>query len=88
LRIIIFSFAPKIIAGNFATTPANTNVNIPVLDNDVDPESDDIEIDSVTQPENGVAGIRPDGTVVYKPDPDFMGKDSFTYRVCDKGGIK
>ena len=38
---------------------------------------------SVTQPENGVAGIRPDGTVIYKPDPDFVGTDSFTYQICD-----
>jgi len=67
-----------------ATTLANTNVNIPVLDNDTDPEGDPLTIESITtQPENGVAGIRPDGTVIYKPDPDFVGEDAFTYRVCD-----
>ena len=70
-----------------ATTPVNTQIRIPVLENDFDPEEDPISIDSIPQqPTNGVAGIRPDGTIVYKPDPDFIGSDSFTYQICDSNG--
>ncbi|KAL9187030.1 hypothetical protein ACHAXT_010750 [Thalassiosira profunda] len=69
-----------------ATTPQNTQVRIPVLENDSDPDGQPLTIDSVTQPSDGVAGIRPDGTVVYKPDPGFVGEDTFTYKVCDEDG--
>ena len=59
-------------------------MNIPVLDNDSDPEGEPLTIESIVeQPTNGVAGIRPDGTIIYKPDPDFIGEDTFTYKVCD-----
>lgn len=62
----------------------NTNINIPVLDNDSDPDDPNVNIDSITtQPTNGTAGIRPDGTVTYKPNPDFVGEDSFIYKICD-----
>ena len=64
---------------DIATTPVNTDIRIPVLDNDIDPPT----LESVTQPTNGMAGIRPDNTVIYKPDPDFIGEDSFTYTICD-----
>ena len=30
-----------------------------------------------------MAGIRPDGTIIYKPNPDFVGEDTFTYTICD-----
>lgn len=66
-----------------ATTQMGTNTNIPVLDNDTNDDRDKLEIDSVTQPDNGVSGIRPDGTIVYKPDADFLGKDEFTYKACN-----
>lgn len=52
------------------------------MDNDSDSDGP-LTIESVTQPENGVAGIRPDGTVIYKPNPDYVGTDSFTYQICD-----
>lgn len=62
-------------------------MTVPVIDNDFDPDGDPISITSVSQPENGVAGIRPDGTVVYKPDPGFSGEDAFAYEVCDADGL-
>jgi len=61
----------------------NTNVNIPVLENDVDLD-DPITINSiVSQPTNGTAGIRPEGTIIFKPANDFVGEDTFTYKICD-----
>lgn len=60
-----------------ATTVAGTDVTIPVLENDSDPEGGALTVESVTQPDFGTAGMLPGGTVVYKPDPDFvMGEDT------------
>lgn len=84
---LLLRFASSFTDDDTATTPMNTNINIPVLANDFDPDNNDndpIKIDSITnQPTNGTAGIRPDGTVVYKPNPNFVGEDTFTYQICD-----
>ena len=69
-----------------ATTPEDTRVTIPVLDNDSDPDGDRLTVSKVTQPNDGVSGIRSDGTVLYLPDPGFTGEDTFTYEVCDRSG--
>ncbi len=71
------------------TTPLNTPVNIPVLNNDFDPDGDDLTtVDSIiTQPTNGTVSILPDGTVIYTPDTGFEGNDEFQYRVCDSENL-
>ena len=63
------------------TTPLNTPVNMPVLDNDNDPDGDVLTTaDSIlTQPTNGTVSILPDGTVTYTPNINFVGTDT----VCD-----
>ena len=38
---------------------------------------------SVTEPENGYAAVRPDGTVRYTPAAGFTGTDTFDYTVSD-----
>ena len=72
-----------------STTPATTNedtpVTVPVLTNDTDIEGDTLSVTLITQPANGTTVLNPDGTVTYTPDPDFVGTDTFTYRVCDDG---
>ena len=63
-----------------ATTPENTPVIIPVLDNDID--NDSLTIDSITQGINGT--VTTNGTsITYTPDTNFNGTDSFTYTVTD-----
>ncbi|WGK65037.1 Ig-like domain-containing protein [Croceiramulus getboli] len=66
---------------DMATTPEDTPVVIDVLANDgFDPDTD-VEVTSVTDPENGTVVINADGTVTYTPDPDFVGEDTFEYTV-------
>jgi hypothetical protein len=69
-----------------AETTAGQVVSIDVLDNDDDPDGDDIDITGVTQGEHGFVEI--DGNeVTYEPlDDTFVGVDTFTYTVDDGNG--
>jgi hypothetical protein len=61
-------------------------VTIPVLADDVDADGDPLSVTDVSDPAHGSVTIQPDGTVVYTPDPGYIGDDSFTYTVCDDNG--
>ncbi|WP_156481608.1 tandem-95 repeat protein, partial [Anabaena sp. 4-3] len=69
------------------TTNEDTNIIIPILENDEDVDGNDtINPNSVvieTQPSNGNVTINNDGTVTYTPNPNFNGTDNFTYTVKD-----
>ncbi|WP_179862355.1 Ig-like domain-containing protein [Longibacter salinarum] len=65
-----------------------------VLENDTDPEGDDLFSTLVEGPVNGTLvpqgidqlGITPDGGFVYVPNTDFVGTDTLTYRIRDDVG--
>jgi hypothetical protein len=65
-----------------------------VLGNDTDAESDPMTAVLVTAPSHGILGIdsqgvevlNPDGTFHYTSDPNFRGRDSFTYIARDRDG--
>ena len=61
-------------------------VTIDVLDNDGDPDGDALEITTTSAPQHGEVEIGPDGSLIYIPDDDFNGTDTFTYTVCDAHG--
>ena len=64
------------------STAEDTATSIAVLSNDTDVENDSLTIASVTQGTNGSVEI--DGSnVVYTPNADFFGSDSFTYIAND-----
>src|SRR5690606_33782976 len=68
---------------------ANTPVDIPALDNDL-PGTSPIDTGSISiiePPINGSTSLNPDGILVYLPDPDFGGVDSFYYQICDTIGL-
>lgn len=64
------------------------SVMIDVSENDSDPdgELDLTSIEIVTQPRRGQAVPQPDGTIQYLPDPGFLGRDTFEYRISDTLG--
>jgi large repetitive protein len=73
-------------ADDARSTTRNQAVRIPVLDNDRDPDDPDgyRALVLVTgQPDRGTAEEQPDLTVVYTPEPGFIGEDRFTYSLCD-----
>jgi hypothetical protein len=60
-------------------------VDIPVLDNDLDPDGPLLNLVSVGQPADGSAF--PNGNQVrYIPNPGFLGIDCFTYTITDGAG--
>ncbi|MGQ0832168.1 MAG: Ig-like domain-containing protein [Microthrixaceae bacterium] len=60
---------------------------IDVLANDVDANLNPATVAVLSGPTQGVATANPDGTIDYTPAADLNGADSFTYQVCDTGGL-
>ncbi|MDO8964176.1 MAG: Ig-like domain-containing protein [Coriobacteriia bacterium] len=54
-----------------------------VLANDSDPKGDALTAEIVSGPPNGDVTLNADGSYVYRPDADWNGRDSFSYRVSD-----
>jgi large repetitive protein len=74
------------VAGNdTATTPEDAPVTIPVLANDSDADGDPLVVTAASAP-NGTVVINPDGTVTYRPNPNFNGTDTITYTISDGRG--
>lgn len=69
------------------TTPPNTLVTIPVLNNDTQngiplvPNLYTVTI--ATNPSNGTVSVNPNGTINYTPNTGFSGTDCFVYSVCE-----
>lgn len=70
------------------TAIEDTQIVYSLLDNDTDEDGiSDFRITSVSDPEHGTATISDDGkTVIYTPDDDYSGEDSFTYSMIDGHG--
>jgi hypothetical protein len=58
-----------------------------VLENDTDPQEDNLTAELLNPPSNGTLDLRPDGSFTYTPNANFsMGHDFAYYRACDPGG--
>jgi len=66
---------------------AGSQVVIPVLDNDIDPDGHVISIAAVTMPSHGVVEVLPNQAIRYTPQPGFVGVDSFVYAIVDVLGL-
>ena len=54
-----------------------------ILANDLDIDGDALTIDLVDSTEHGELVVSPDGSIIYTPDANFHGTDSFQYTVSD-----
>ena len=81
--------APEVVDDSAVTTSGEP-VEIDVLGNDSDPDGDSLTIDSFSQPTNGTVSFINDADpaqgLVFTPDADFVGTDSFTTVVSDSNG--
>ena len=58
-----------------------------VLANDTDADSDTLLVSSPTDPPNGSVQLKPNGGLIYTPDANYSGTDTFTYTVSDGSPI-
>lgn len=54
-----------------------------VLDNDTDPNNDDLTATVVEQPQHGTVTMNADGSFTYTPAANFSGTDTFRYQATD-----
>ncbi|BAY86177.1 G-D-S-L family lipolytic protein [Calothrix parasitica NIES-267] len=69
-----------------ATTNQETGISINVLANDSDVDGDNLTIASVNPGSNGTTVIV-NNQIVYTPEANFTGEDSFTYSIEDSNGV-
>ncbi len=77
---------PPLAIDDEAETTIGEPVEIDVLANDSDPSGSDLQLVSVTDPENGTATITDDNTILYTPDDGFAGTDTFEYTAINDAG--
>ena len=65
------------------STDEDTEAFFDVLANDSDDDSDALTVDIVTHPSSGTAVVQGNETVLYTPNANFHGSDSFTYTIND-----
>ncbi len=77
--------APSAVADSYTVIENQTlNEAAPgVLINDTDPENDPLTAVLQTDVSNGTLELRPNGSFIYTPDPNYTGSDSFTYAAND-----
>ena len=57
-----------------------------VLQNDTDPDGDQLTAEMTNGPDHGTAALDPDGAFTYTPEASYFGEDQFTYRASDGTG--
>jgi hypothetical protein len=77
--------APDAVDDNFSTG-MNQGVLVDVLANDSDAESAELNVSGFTDPENGDVYVQEDGQLLYQPNINFEGTDTFEYWVSDSSG--
>jgi len=78
---------PKANDDNLSTIEDTPVVLVDVLANDTDVDNDQLIILGVAQGQNGSVTINTNNMLIYKPNKNFCGIDSFNYTVSDgKGG--
>ncbi|GAB5389127.1 MAG: hypothetical protein Alpg2KO_20950 [Alphaproteobacteria bacterium] len=65
------------------TTGEDTPLQDDVTDNDTDPDLTALDVSLITDVSNGTLVLNEDGTFTYTPDAQYVGPDSFSYRVSD-----
>ncbi len=84
--VIIVGNAPPVAVNDSVETEISASVTFNVLENDTEFNAEQkIEIDFISDPENGMVIDLNNGNLTYTPDFGFIGTDSFFYIICDNG---
>jgi subtilisin family serine protease len=68
------------------TVAEDGSAAVAVLANDSDPDGEALTVLSATDPAHGSTAVQPDGTILYTPDPDHAGTDTFDYTIENESG--
>lgn len=79
-NVFDINFPPDAV-DDFMDIPMQGSSTIDVLDNDSDPDEDDLTITSVSATLGGVVLV--DGQIFYYAPEDYCGPDTITYVICD-----
>ncbi len=77
---------PPVATNDEFSTEEDRAITLNVLINDNDPNQDPLTLELLTQPTKGTLSSNQQGQLVYTPNKDTNGTDSFTYRVKDPSG--
>lgn len=86
LTVLGGNTAPEAVDDGVFVTTANRTLAIDpnsLFDNDVDAESDTLQLVSVQDASIGEVSVDTDGNIIYIPDAVYTGEASFTYTVTD-----
>lgn len=73
---------PPVAVNDTVTAIKNQILIYNVLQNDSDPEGDQLSIQGVVTPAHGTVTVS-GGSIIYTPATDYVGEDRFTYTVSD-----
>ena len=77
--------SPPIANNDNFSTPNGEPITVPIIGNDVKTDGDDFTIEDFTQPTHGTL-IQVGDQLIYTPNGDYTGDDSFIYTICDNDG--
>ncbi len=77
---------PPVASDDPVTARSGASVPVQVTANDYDPDGEAIAVSSVGVPGHGSVDISTASTVVYTPEPGYVGLDRFEYSIVDGNG--
>jgi large repetitive protein len=77
---------PPVAVDDLVTARSGASVTVPVTANDYDPDGEAIVVSAVGVPGHGSVDIGTATTVVYTPEPGYVGIDRFDYTIVDGAG--
>lgn len=83
LRVPALNNEPPEAEDDAFETDEDSTLEANVLDNDIDPEDDELTVNLLTSTANGLLTLQQDGSFSYSPNANFNGSDSFSYEVLD-----
>lgn len=82
---LVVELSPVVANDDSVETMVNTAVSITVLANDT---GDGLSLDAVSAaPTNGTAALAENNTILYTPNTDYTGSDTFGYAACNAGNV-
>ncbi|MFZ4546173.1 MAG: gliding motility-associated C-terminal domain-containing protein, partial [Bacteroidales bacterium] len=86
-KVTITMGGPKrpIAKDDSVSTLINTLVTINILGNDFDTIGKGLDVSIVKNPRNGTAILTGNDFINYTPNTNFIGRDTLTYMICDRG---